>query len=239
MKTASDGWFADLNEDGNEDLMIGRLPVQTPAQATNVVGKLTSRGTPSGTWSQKAVLIADVSDGWNFESSVAALAGLLPPALQSSSTVINIGSTPSARDAIQSAINSGALFVDYVGHGSISLWDHNTLTAWDTDALTNGNKLPFIAGMTCLNNYFHDVFSPSLGEALMNAPNGGAIAVWSSSSLTEPGPQVIMNQELLRHIFGANTTIGQAILRAKQATRDEDVRRSWNLLGDPTMKLKP
>ncbi|HJQ38415.1 MAG TPA: C25 family cysteine peptidase, partial [Thermoanaerobaculia bacterium] len=237
MKTASDGWYADLNADGTEDLMIGRLPARTPEQAATVVNKLASRGTPAGSWSQKALLIADVSDTWNFESSVSSLAGLLPPPYQSSSTIINVGSTPSARDAIQSAMNAGALFVDYVGHGSISLWDHNTMTATDAGLLTNGNKLPFVAGMTCLNNYFHDLFSPSLGEALMNAPNGGAIAVWSSSSLTEPGPQVIMNQELLRHIFGANTTIGQAILRAKAVVRDEDVRRSWNLLGDPTMKL--
>jgi hypothetical protein len=46
-----------------------------------------------------------------------------------------------------------------------------------------------------------------------------------------------MNQELFRRLFGANLTIGQAINLAKQATGHMDVRRSWNLLGDPSMKL--
>ncbi|HWW61811.1 MAG TPA: C25 family cysteine peptidase, partial [Thermoanaerobaculia bacterium] len=104
--------------------------------------------------------------------------------------------------------------------------------------LQNGNRLPVVIGMTCLNAYFHDLYSISLGEALLNAPNGGAVAVWTSSGLTEPGPQMVMNQQLLRTIFGVNTTIGDAIRSAKQATNDMDVRRTWNLLGDPSMKLK-
>jgi uncharacterized repeat protein (TIGR01451 family) len=237
LKTASDGWFVDVKGTGGEDLAIGRLPVSTPEQAAVVVGKLTSRGTPSGSWAQKAVLVADVPDTWNFEGAVTTLTGLLPAPMASSATVIRVASTPSPRDAVLAAMNAGSLFVDYVGHGSTGLWNHNVLTDTDANALQNANRLPFVAAMTCLNAYFHDLFTRSMAEALLTAPNGGAVAVWSSSTLTEPGPQVIMNQELLRNIFGPSTTIGQAILKAKQATPDPDVRRSWNLLGDPSMKL--
>lgn len=238
LKTASDGWFADLKGTGNEDVAIGRLPVSTVEQADVVVGKLIARGTPSGSWAQKAVMIADVPETWNFEGSVAAMKNLLPAPMSSTATVINIASTASPRDAVLAAMNNGSLFVNYAGHGSIGLWNHNVLTESDGAALQNANRLPFVAAMTCLNNYFHDLFTFSLGEALLTAPNGGAVAVWSSSTLTEPGPQMVMNQELLRHIFLPNTTIGQAIQKAKQATSDQDVRRSWNLLGDPSMKLK-
>jgi hypothetical protein len=33
-------------------------------------------------------------------------------------------------------------------------------------------------------------------------------------------------------------TLGEAVRRAKAATGDSDVRRTWILFGDPTTKLK-
>jgi hypothetical protein len=48
-----------------------------------------------------------------------------------------------------------------------------------------------------------------------------------------------MNIELSRWVFLPNVSIGEAILKAKEATSDLDVRRSWILLGDPTMRLMP
>src|SRR5205823_6496477 len=79
----------------------------------------------------------------------------------------------------------------------------------------------------------------SLAESLVRAPNGGAIAVWASSSLTSSASQVAMDRELFRLLFtGAYPTLGEAIAAAKKATNDIDVRRSWNLLGDPATHLK-
>jgi len=37
---------------------------------------------------------------------------------------------------------------------------------------------------------------------------------------------------------GQSLTLGDAVRQAKSATKDTDVRRTWILLGDPTMKLK-
>ena len=79
----------------------------------------------------------------------------------------------------------------------------------------------------------------NLAESLVRAPNGGAIAVWASSSLTSSASQVAMDRELFRLLFtGAYPTLGEAIAAAKKATSDIDVRRSWNLLGDPATHLK-
>src|SRR5438132_6010572 len=48
-----------------------------------------------------------------------------------------------------------------------------------------------------------------------------------------------MYTELFRLLFtGAYPTLGEAIAAAKKATSDVDVRRSWNLLGDPATHLK-
>src|SRR5205085_1141966 len=40
METASDGWLADLDGDGIEDLAVGRLPVRTAAEAEAAVSKI-------------------------------------------------------------------------------------------------------------------------------------------------------------------------------------------------------
>ena len=94
--------------------------------------------------------------------------------------------------------------------------------------------------MTCLNGYFHDPVLDSLGESLMKAERGGAVAVWGSSGMTLPTDQALLNQELYRLLFNRvpGLTIGEAVIRAKGASSDSDVRRTWILLGDPAMKLK-
>ncbi len=102
---------------------------------------------------------------------------------------------------------------------------------------------PLIIGMTCLNGYFQSPDTDSLGEALINNPRGGAVAVWTSSGLTLPDAQAVMDQELMRLLFSTGTggeslRLGEAARRAKVATTDQDVRRTWILLGDPTMRLK-
>jgi len=96
-----------------------------------------------------------------------------------------------------------------------------------------------VVAMTCLNGFFHDLYSESLAEALLKAEQGGAVAVWASSGLTAPSGQVVMNQELVRLLFGEEQlTLGEAIRRAKAAVTDRDVRRTWSLIGDPATQLK-
>jgi hypothetical protein len=92
--------------------------------------------------------------------------------------------------------------------------------------------------MTCLNGYFDDPALSSLAEALMKS-QGGAVAVWASSGMTMPDEQALMNREFYRQLFAnRGIALGDAIKRAKAATSDGDVRRSWILLGDPTMRLR-
>ena len=93
--------------------------------------------------------------------------------------------------------------------------------------------------MNCLNAFFHDVYTECLAESLLKAPGGGAVAAWASSGLTGPDGQVVMNRELVRRLFGEDSlTLGEAAVRAKSGIEDQDVRRTWILLGDPAMRLK-
>ena len=239
MKTASDDWFTDFNGDGIADTPVGRIPVRTPDEAALVIGKITSRGTPSGAWSHNALFVADTPSDYDFPGVAASLAKLLPSSI--TSQTIDFSKTSSAHSDIVNSINNGDLLVTYVGHASVEIWAEYVFTSVDAAALTNGSHLPVVMAMDCLNGYFHDVYTESLAEALLKAPNGGAVAVWTSSSLTQPDQQAIMANALFRQLFrtDVNLTLGEAVGRAKVAATDLDVRRSWILFGDPTMKLRP
>ncbi|HEX2836261.1 MAG TPA: C25 family cysteine peptidase [Thermoanaerobaculia bacterium] len=240
LKTASDGWFADFNDSGVESIAIGRLPVRTASEASALVAKLLAResvSTANAAWAKTAVLISDIPETWNFPGASAVLANQLPAAMRPSTKMIPLASTPSAPAAVRDAFNAGSLIVNYLGHGSTELWSNNVFNSQTAAALTNQQKLPFVVAMTCLNGMFHDLYTQSLAESLLLAPNGGAFAVWASSTLTEPAPQFVANQELLRQLLVSKSTLGDAVIAARRATNSLDVRRSWILFGDPSMRL--
>jgi len=238
LRTASDDWFTDFNNDGIADIPIGRIPVRTAAEAQLVLGKITSRGTPSGAWANNALFVADYTTDYDFGGVAKSLVKLLPSSI--TSQTIDFATSSSPHSDIVSSMNNGSLLVTYIGHASVEIWADYVFASSDASALTNGNRLPVVIGLDCLNGYFHDIFTDSMAEALLKAPNGGAVAVWASSALTQPDQQAQMGRELFSQLFRNDTslTLGQAVIRAKYAAIDPDVRKSWILFGDPTMKLR-
>jgi uncharacterized repeat protein (TIGR01451 family) len=238
LRTASDDWFTDFNGDGIADIPVGRIPVRTPAEAALVIGKITSRGTPSGSWARNALFIVDHAPDFDFASTAKSLVKLLPSSI--SSQTVDFGTTASPHADTIAALNNGSLLATYIGHASVEIWADSIFSSSDAMALTNGTRLPVVVMLNCLNGYFHDIFSESLGEALLKAPNGGAVAVWASSGLTLPDQQALMGSQLFSLLFNnPNLTLGQAVARAKVVAADPDIRKTWILFGDPTMKLRP
>lgn len=237
MKTASDDWFADFNNDGVPELAVGRLPVRTASEAGLMVNKIVSY-TPGQ--STGALLVADKNDSNDFEGSSQSVKELLPVDVQAQ--VINRGnqSAGSVRTQIINGINQGPLVVNYFGHGSVGLWSGaGLLGADDAGTLANSPRLPMLTAMTCLNGFFHDINGESMAEAFLKSQTGGAIAVWASSGLTNMAPQAEADRQLYQSLFGGSSiTIGDAVRGAKAATTDTDVRRTWILFGDPTMRLR-
>ena len=233
LETASDDWFTDFNGDGIADVPVGRISVRSAGDAARVFNRLAARGAPAGPWSNSALFVADDPGDFDFAAAAASVAALLPPSFSTQTIGPDHG-------GIVSAMNGGPLLVDYIGHGSVEIWSNpDVFNSADAFGLSNGDHLPFVVAMTCLNGYFHDVYTDSLAEALLNAPGGGAIAVWASSTLTQPDQQAIMNRELFRQLFAPQPpTLGEAVARAKAAANDPDVRKSWVLFGDPSMRLK-
>ena len=57
--------------------------------------------------------------------------------------------------------------------------------------------------------------------------------------MTEPGAQAAANRELYRILFSeGGVRLGDAVRRAKYATGDRDVRRTWVFFGDPSGTLR-
>lgn len=237
METSSDDWLVDFNQDGMPDLAIGRLPFRSAAEAAYVTGRIV--GYDQAQPSEQTLLVADKNEGFNFES----VNDQLAPLVNGNARVIDIRrgqmSDPEAKSRLIEAINRGQKIVNYAGHGSVDLWHSSLFTSADVTQLTNPDQLSVFVMMNCLNGYFDDPLLESLGAALLNAPQGGAVAVWASSAMTTPESQALMNRELYRQLFGSlRMTLGDAVKNAKAAIPDGDVRRSWILLGDPTMRLR-
>jgi hypothetical protein len=119
------------------------------------------------------------------------------------------------------------------------MWRDNLLASEDGVTLSRAGAPSLFVMMTCLNGFYHDPYGDSLAESLMNVERGGAVAVWASSALTIPAEQARMNQQLYSELFSIRAmTLGEAVQKAKIAAIDADVRRTWILFGDPTMKVR-
>ena len=241
FKTASDDWFTDFLQTGYPTIPTGRLPVRTTSDADLLVSKIVGyeQGHDAGPWTSQALLIADQNIDANFTTAVAAAATTLPASLQSTQLLADGLDPATVRSQILTALNNGSLLVNYNGHGAEQQWSFSDLfNSSDAASLNNGARLPVYLLIDCLNGLFQDVYEQSLAESLILAPNGGAVAVWASSGFTEQTPQVSMNLTFL-HEFALHPSepLGRIVLNAKASTTDNDVRRTWILFGDPSLKL--
>jgi len=231
LRAPSDDWFADFDDTGLPSIALGRLPARTAADASAMIGKILNR-----TIGNNVLLVSDGADSdYDFAGAAAALIPLIPAGLSVEWHDFLQSSDP--RSDTIAAMNRGALLVNYTGHGSEQIWDHYVYTTDDALAATNRVQ-PFVVDIDCLNGFFHEVYGNSLAEGLMLNPNGGAVAVWASSGLTFPDGQNAMDREIFRQLFGGTNVIGDAVLKAKAATFDLDVRKTWILFGDPSMPLR-
>jgi uncharacterized repeat protein (TIGR01451 family) len=243
LMTASDDWFSDFNDSSIATIATGRLPVSTAAEAKLVAGKVaTYEGqSTNGPWTSQALMVADMNDTENFAKDSQVVQAQLPSSIQVTDVFLSMMSIPDAQQAILTAINAGQLVVNYSGHGSENEWSgDNLFNATEASALTNGTSLPVFLIMDCLNGFFQDVTDEPLAVSLMLAPGGGAVAVLASSGLNQAGPQTILDKLVVQAAIGpSQLALGDAILKAKSGITNPAVRKTYNLLGDPAMQIKP
>jgi uncharacterized repeat protein (TIGR01451 family) len=242
LMTASDDWFSDFNNSGLPTVATGRLPASTFAESKLLADKIgTYEGqSTNGAWTAQALMVADVNDMENFTQDSLFVQAALPPNISPTDVFANNMTIPNAQQAILNGIDSGQVLVNYSGHGSEDQWSGDDLFSTDSvPLLTNGNSLPVFLIMDCLNGFFQDVYEEPLAVTLMLAPNGGAVAVMASSGLNQSPPQTILDKLVVQNAMGASqSALGDAIIKGKAGITDLSVRRTFNLLGDPAMRIK-
>lgn len=238
LETASDEWFVDFDNDGVGELSIGRLPFRTEAEAISMISKIAAYETTAA--SREVLLIADKNDEYDFERANSSLIRLLPPNVTVSRIDRDRMPLDAARAVLLESLNRGQKIVTYFGHGAADSWNGGLLTAEDAASLTSEHQAVFIL-MTCLNGYFHNPEEDSISESLIRGK--GAAAVWASTGMTTPLDQQTMSEAFYKAIFSSglnrdSLTLGEAARVAKKRVTDLDLRRTWVLLGDPSMRLR-
>ncbi|MEO6391183.1 MAG: C25 family cysteine peptidase [Pyrinomonadaceae bacterium] len=234
METSSDDWFVDFDNDTIAEMAIGRLPLRTSAQLDVVVAKLLTYDDQPAEAQRKALLVSDT----DFTVASQQVAANLPAGTVVTSIYRGTDTDAALRQQLLDGLNSGPAIVNFTGHGQVGNWTGGGLfTLTDPATLTNVRPSIYIT-LSCLNNFSHDAYQDSIGEALLKSEHGAA-AVWGSSGITFSDPQVVMAMRLYgQYSAVAGVRLGDAIRQAKSATYSPDVRRTWLLFGDPTMRLR-
>jgi len=258
---SSDTTLADvIGHDGVPDLAIGRLPVTSPGELTAQVDKIRAfEQSKAGEWAGHALLVADNPEGGvDFGADSDALAPFLPGTL--TAEPVHLGPLPlaKARATLLSEWRSGAALVSYFGHGGHDRWaTEGLLVTTDIADLSNEERLPLVASMTCVIGRFEIPGIDSLGEALVRRDGGGAIAVWAPSGVGNHPDSKVLAQYFAAALMATGTPdevrsvppggnrqprIGSAVTAAlaRLASNGGDMRTGvlYNLLGDPAVRLR-
>ena len=240
LRTSSDDWFVDFNNDGLPDMAIGRIPVDSLTDASTVIAKTLSYGQSTGAWTKNILMAVDANDANDdFQTASANVAALVPAAYTTQSVLTGQIGGSAASAAIASGFDAGQLVVNYTGHGFEQSWSgQGIFTTATIPGLTNSSQLPFVVSIGCSTGYFQDPTLTTLSATLLAAGNGGAVAAWGSSGTPSLPGETAMNQALFSTLFnGTNPALGDAVAQAKAATTDQDARRTYIFFGDPTLKL--
>jgi hypothetical protein len=238
-QVGSDEALADFDDDGLSEIAIGRIPVKDTAAATTIYNKtVTFELTRATALSRGFMCVSDLPIGYDFEGICSRVGSELPPSVPK--VYLNRGEA-NARSLLLTNLNDGKFFVNYSGHGNNSAWssDSGFLSSPDLPPLTNMNRLSVFTLLTCLNGNYNNVFSDGLAKTAVKAP-AAAVAAWASSGETTADVQEIMAARFYNQIgVGTFERMGDAVKDAKTVlTYGRDVRLSWVLLGDPTLRLK-
>jgi len=244
--TPTDNWYVCM--DGSSDLLpdmfIGRIPADSAAMVSAGVNKIT--GFENSTWdAPEKVLLAADNNEMAFENLNEALVPYLPSAFGVKRVYLRLyANVDLATDDIVSSIDQGMMVTNYVGHGSVTNWTGEYMfDSEDVPALTNSDRLTFVAAMNCLNGYFSQPFYYCLAEEFVAAQGKGAIGVFSPSGLTYLWEHKILDPELFSILFDQeNSMLGPLTTQAKIAAYargvTEDVVTTFTLFGDPACRLK-
>ncbi len=253
--------------DGGLDIGIGRFPVYTQDHANVIINKIKQYYNQSslGDWNNQICFIGDDEDG-NIHMSQA---NILADYVKVKRPIYNVQkiffdaylqeSTPTGdrypdvTTAINNRVNSGALIVNYTGHGNEQWLAHEkVLMLDDVRSWRNFQKLSLFVTATCEFSRFDDYNLISTGEMILLTPNGGGIGLLSTTRLVYSSPNFTLNEQFIHTVFKEISNkksnskqiddyhyrLGDIIRITKDSSGTGYNKRNFMLLGDPALMLK-
>jgi hypothetical protein len=240
------------------DMVISRWPVRTKEEVAVVLDKVIGyEKTPEfGTWRNLITLVADDEFGHSNSEvehtrDTEKLAKLhIPPSFNLSKIYLMEypfdfkGEKPEAEEAIISALNSGALIINFMGHGNPDVWAHEQVfkRSQDIPRLGNKRKLPLVYGSTCSVGRFFSPIGEGMTEEFLRAEDKGAVATISATGAVGAQANAELNFMVYDLLLNQDSlSIGEALFCAKLLRQlnnpPNSNDRHYVLFGDPLMKL--
>jgi hypothetical protein len=150
---------------------------------------------------------------------------------------------PEGEIAIKNRINAGSLIVTYVGHGGERGWAHERILDIPTiQGFDNLYQMPVFLTATCELARYDDPNYKSAGELLVLNPNGGAIAMLTTTRVVFSGENFEMDLSFFNHALNDDIdpelTLGKLNMLTKNGvSAGNDSKPNFSLLGDPALKL--
>jgi len=152
---------------------------------------------------------------------------------------------PDAKEDLNRRINKGALIYNYTGHGGeVGLTGERIVDLEGINSWTNFSNLPLFITATCEFTRYDDPARTSAGELCLLNPNGGAIALFTTSRLAFSNTNKQLNFVLFDYMFkklpnGKFPCLGDII---KQTKADPRIGQfiaygNFHLIGDPALTL--
>ena len=261
--------FLDDGDNGKElyykkvDIGIGRFPVRTATQATNVVEKVISymENKNTGAWKNNLCFMADdgnnvdrFTNGHMMEADTLAehlnqdhpgffVHKLYYDAYKKDKTA---GSYPDVRANLQKLLKDGLLLFNDTGHGgTTALSDEKVVTQTDITRYTY-TCLPVWVTSTCDFTRFDDVTTTAGEDVFLNAKSGG-IALFTTVRVAYRPHNAYIDSYLLHNLFskpdGRKISLGSAMRAMKRALvsstsyNTNRIKMGFCLIGDPALKL--
>jgi len=258
---SADTWLASyLGADHSPDILHGRIPVRTPAQAENVFAKVLaySQSPPTGAWRSDGFFLADVGnvpeETQIFEGEEDAVAAnFTSPWTQTKQYYARPpynapvgGNGPVAQfkaDFASHWNSSHPVIASYSGHGAFDILGNDLFfRPADVALLTNGAYQPFFYNSDCLSAGFHAVGVDSMAEAFLESATGGAIGYFAPAGLSFTFFASTVSGQLFADLFGPEKfrEVGTLTGRARGALFQQGAiadAQGFAFVGEPSLQL--
>ena len=150
---------------------------------------------------------------------------------------------PDVNRAIDDAITNGALLVNYIGHGGeVGAAEERVITIPQINSWNNFSKLPLFVSSTCEFTKYDDPSRVSAGEWLSLNPNGGAIALMTTTRPVFFSVNTATGSSFYKNVFERDQhnlplTFGEILRRTKNMVNSDVNKHSFTLIGDPALRL--